>query len=109
MYLVGVVVDGSEGCAFIAHHVPQSSVAGHSFGSGSVSGSQLEVLQVTAPGVPDKPAPTPHLLAHPVGSPHTQSPGMRWVWTWSADVVDMDVVVVGPRRTPKNATYMPPK
>jgi len=53
---------------------PQSSVLGHTFAPGFASGSQLNVLQSTAPGVPDKPAPTPHLVAHPLGSPCTQSP-----------------------------------
>ena len=48
--------------------VPQSTVLGHCFASGLVLGSQLVVLQVTAPGVPDLPAGTPHLLAHPRGS-----------------------------------------
>ena len=48
-------------------NAPQTSVAGHCFGFGFVSGSQLEVLQVTLPGFPDDPAPTPHLVAHPVG------------------------------------------
>merc|ERR1711900_105797 len=55
---------------FGAH--PQSSVLGHCLGPGFVSGSQLDVVQLTAPGVPDRPAPTPHLfVAHPVGSPCT--------------------------------------
>ena len=53
---------------------PQSRVAGHCFGPGFVSGSQLVVLQVTAPGVPDLPAATPHFLTHLVGSPCTQLP-----------------------------------
>ena len=52
----------------------QSSVLGHSFGSGFVSGSQLEVLQVTATGLPDAPALTPHFVAHPRGSPCIQLP-----------------------------------
>ena len=56
-------------------NVPQSTVLGHSFASGFVSRSQLEVVQLTEPGVPDNPAPTPHLVAHPRGSPSTQSPG----------------------------------
>ena len=35
--------------------------------------SQLEVLQVTEPGVPD-PAATPHFVAQPVAAPRNQSP-----------------------------------
>ena len=57
-------------------HIPQSVVLGHCLGLGLVSGSQLVVLHVTVPGVPDAPAATPHLLAHPDGSPRTQSPGI---------------------------------
>ena len=53
---------------------PQSRVAGHCLAAGFVSASQLVVLQVTAPGVPDLPAPTPHLLAHPLGSACFQVP-----------------------------------
>jgi len=56
------------------YHSLQSSVLGHSSASGSVFSSQLEVVQVTKPGVPDIPAPTPHLVAHPLGSLCTQSP-----------------------------------
>ena len=48
--------------------VPQSTVLGHCLASGLAFASQLDVLQVTAPGVPDLPAPTPHFVAHPVGS-----------------------------------------
>ena len=55
-------------------HAPQSSVAGHSFRSGFVSGSQLDVLQVSEPGRPDNPAPIPHLVSQPIGSPSSQSP-----------------------------------
>ena len=58
-----------------AHSSPHKGVAGHSLGSGFVSGSQIEVVQLTAPGVPDEPAPTPHLLVHPLGSPRVQLPG----------------------------------
>ena len=54
--------------------VPQSSVLGHCLASGSVAWSQLDVLHVTAPGVPDLPAGTPHLLAHPRGSACIQLP-----------------------------------
>ena len=50
-------------------NVPQLSVLGHCLAAGLASGSQLEVLQVTAPGVPDLPAATPHFVAHPLGSP----------------------------------------
>ena len=57
---------------------PQSRVAGHCFGSGFVSASQLDVLQLTAPGVPDWPASTPHLVGHPLGSPCTHVP-KEWV------------------------------
>ena len=39
-----------------------------------MSGSQLVVLQLTAPGFPDLPAGTPHLLAHPLGSACFQLP-----------------------------------
>ena len=52
---------------------PQSRVAGHCFGSGFVSALQL-VLQLTAPGVPDLPAATPHLVAHSLGSACFQLP-----------------------------------
>ena len=55
-------------------NVPQSGVLGHVLASGLVSGSQLEVLQVTAPGVPDLPAATPHFVAHPLGSACFQLP-----------------------------------
>ena len=52
----------------------QSVVLGHFFASGFVVVSQLELSQVTVPSVPDKPAPTPHLLSHPCGSPCTHLP-----------------------------------
>ena len=55
-------------------NVPQALVAGHGLARGLVSGSQLVVLQVTAPGVPDLPAPTPHFVAHPLGSACFQMP-----------------------------------
>ena len=58
-------------------NLPQSAVLGHCFGSGFVSGlqQQLEVLQVTAPGLPDAPAAIPHLVVvHPVGSPCNHLP-----------------------------------
>ena len=55
-------------------NVPQSTVLGHCLAAGFVSGSQLEVLQVTAPGVPDLPAATPHFVAHPLGSACFQLP-----------------------------------
>ena len=48
--------------------VPQSSVLGHVLAAGLVPWSQLDVVQVTAPGVPDLPASTPHFVVHPVGS-----------------------------------------
>ena len=35
------------------------------------------LFEVSAPGVPDWPTPTPHLLAHRVGSPRTQLPKAR--------------------------------
>ena len=50
-------------------NVPHFTVLGHCLAAGFASGSQLEVLQVTAPGVPDLPAATPHFVAHPLGSP----------------------------------------
>ena len=55
-------------------NVPQSTVLGHCLAAGFALRSQLEVLQVTAPGVPDLPAATPHFLAHLVGSPCIQLP-----------------------------------
>ena len=58
----------------IIHALPQSAVLGHIFAAGFVSGSQLELSQVTVPGVPDLPSPTPHVLAHSCGSPRTQLP-----------------------------------
>ena len=58
--------------------VVHSSVLGHCVGSGFVSASQLDVLQVTAPGVPDWPAPTPHVVAHPRGSACIHSPE-EWI------------------------------
>ena len=54
--------------ALLLPNVPQALVAGHCLASGLVFGSQLVVLQVTAPGVPDKPSPTPHFVSHPLGS-----------------------------------------
>ena len=39
-----------------------------------MSASQLVVLQLTAPGVPELPAATPHLVAHPLASPCSQFP-----------------------------------
>ena len=58
----------------IGEKLPQSGVLGHFFGFGFLSGLQSWVLQVTVPGVPDAPAATPHLVAHPLGAPCTQSP-----------------------------------
>jgi len=65
---------------FVAHpvgsvrsHVPQSAVLRHVFRLGLISALQVDVLQVTAPGVP-VPAPTPHRVAHPVGSAWIQLP-----------------------------------
>ena len=57
-------------------NVPQSAVLGHGFGAGLVSGLQpFDESQVTAPGVPDWPFPTPHfVVTHPVGSACTQLP-----------------------------------
>ena len=54
--------------------VVQSTVLGHFLGEGFVSGLQLDVLQRTAPGVPDAPAPTPQFVAHPLGSSRVQLP-----------------------------------
>ena len=59
-----------------ANHAPQSTVFGHRFAAGLASASQLDVLHFTKPGVPDKPNPTPHLVAHPLGSSCTQLPDM---------------------------------
>ena len=61
-------------------NVPQSTVLGHCLAAGLASGSQLEVLQVTAPGVPDLPAATPHFVAHPRGSACFQLPNSVCVW-----------------------------
>ena len=47
--------------------VVQSAVLGHCLGEGFVFGSQFDVLQRKSPGVPE-PAPTPHFVAHPLGS-----------------------------------------
>ena len=55
-------------------NVPQSTVLGHCLAAGFASGSQLVESQVTAPGVPDLPAATPHLVAHPLGSACVQLP-----------------------------------
>ena len=55
-------------------NVPQSTVLGHCLAAGFALISQLAVLQVTAPGVPDLPAATPHFVAHPVGSACVQLP-----------------------------------
>ena len=60
--------------ALLLPNVPQSLVAGHFLASGLVSGSHLDVLQVGSPGVPDRPAATPHLVAHPLGSACFQLP-----------------------------------
>ena len=54
--------------------VPQVSVAGHGLARGLVSALHLAESQVTAPGVPDLPAATPHFLAHPLGSRRAQLP-----------------------------------
>ena len=53
------------------NHAPQSTVLGHFFTDGLVFGSQLEMEHFTVPEVPDNPSPTPHLVAHPLGSPCT--------------------------------------
>ena len=53
---------------------PQSAVLGHCFADGFASASQLEVEHFTVPGVPDNPNPTPHLVAHPLGSSCTHLP-----------------------------------
>ena len=55
-------------------NIPQSTVLGHCLAAGFALKSQLEVLQVTAPGVPDFPAATPHFEAHPIGSACFQLP-----------------------------------
>ena len=61
-------------CKAAQYCAPQSTVLGHFFTDGLVFGSQLEVLHFTAPGVPDNPSPTPHLVAHPLGSCCNQLP-----------------------------------
>ena len=55
-------------------HVPQSTVLGHCLAAGLVSALQLDESQVTAPGVPDLPAATPHFVAQLVGSACLQLP-----------------------------------
>ena len=60
-------------CSWIS---PQSTVLGHFLAAGLVSASQLDVEHFTVPGVPDIPNPTPHLVAHPLGSFCTHSPGI---------------------------------
>ena len=55
-------------------NVPQSTVLGHCLAAGLVSALQLDESQVTAPGVPDLPAATPHFVAHPLGSACFQLP-----------------------------------
>ena len=55
-------------------NVPQSTVLGHCLAAGFAFRSQLVESQVTAPGVPDLPAATPHLVAHPLGSACFQLP-----------------------------------
>ena len=57
---------------------PNSMADLHIFGAGLVSASQLSVLHLTVPGMPD-PAAIPHSVAHPVGSAGTQSPGSTGV------------------------------
>ena len=57
--------------------VAQSTVSGHCFADGLVLGSQLDVLHFTAPGVPDNPNPTPHLVSHPLASSCIQLPEAR--------------------------------
>ena len=56
------------------YNVPQSWVVAQSFAPGFEPGKQIKVLQVTEPGVPDNPSPTPHVGAQPCGSPCTQYP-----------------------------------
>ena len=56
-------------------HAPQSTVLAHRFLAGLLAASQLDVLQVTVPGVPE-PAATPHLVAHPLASPCTHLPNI---------------------------------
>ena len=63
------MMNGSTGNSNLTSlNSPQSRVAGHCLAAGFVSASQLVVLQLTAPGVPDLPAATPHFVAHPLGS-----------------------------------------
>ena len=60
-------------------HAPQSTVLGHCLAAGLASASQLVALQLTAPGVPDWQAATPHFVAHPVGSACIQVPNSACV------------------------------
>ena len=59
-------------------NVPQSTVLGHCLAAGLASGSQLVESQVTAPGVPDLPAATPHFVAQPLGSARRHVP-KEWI------------------------------
>ena len=61
-------------------NVPQSTVLGHCLAAGFALRSQLVVSQVTAPGVPDLPAATPHFVAHPLGSACFQLPNSVGGW-----------------------------
>ena len=67
--------DGAEeGDGGSVSNVPQSAVAGHCLAAGLVFGLQLGESQVGSPGFPDKPSPTPHFVAHPLGSFFIQLP-----------------------------------
>ena len=73
---------GRGACSREVHrfqNAPQSTVLGHCLAAGLTSASQLVVLQLTAPGVPDWPAATPHFVAHPVGSACIQVPSSAHV------------------------------
>ena len=61
-------------------NVPQSTVLAHCLAAGLVSALQLDESQVTAPGVPDLPAATPHFVAHPLGSACFQLPNSVGGW-----------------------------
>ena len=66
----------------LINYVPQASVAAHIFpaGLGAAHLSSLPLLHVTVPGLPDLPAATPHLVAHPVAPPLIQVPGVLRVY-----------------------------
>ena len=62
-------------------NLPQTTGFGHWIATGLVFESQLDVLQVTAPGVPD-------FVSHPVGSPRIHMPE-----EWAASNYQEDKIV----------------